>query len=78
MFYKIAFERPFRGHADAEVRVHRAAARVVATAAEMGIRAKDISVGEDLIIAHEGMLDVGGFIEMVYQHVDAVTDEIIQ
>lgn len=77
MFCRITFRHPFEDQPDAEAKVKRAAARVVASAAEMGVRARDISVGENLRIAQEGLLDLGQFIEMVYQHVDAIAEEVV-
>lgn len=78
MHQVIDFNRPFKGQEDEAAKVKRAAARVIDTATKQGIRICDLSEGTNLKIVHEGLLDLGGFIEMVYQHVDEVEAETIQ
>lgn len=69
MHQVINFKRPYKGFADEEARVRQAAARIVQSASEMGIKAKDVSIGSNLKIIHEGMLDYGGFFEMSFGHI---------
>lgn len=77
MYQVINFCRPFKGQADEAAKVKRASARIIDTATKQGIRIRDLPEGNNLKIAHEGLLDLGGFLEMAYQHVDDIEAETI-
>lgn len=74
MHQVINFKRPFRGEPDEEAKVRHAAARIVQSASEMGIRAMDVSSGTNLKIIHEGMLDYGRFLEMSCGHIREILE----